>query len=109
MAEVDQRIALAREYLRAAYDRNPDHMPPSRLIAEVAETRRQLAQVLAAATELAAAAAVLPSDAERATALAEAMTADPALPGGWTAEGVISAALGRGLAAMEAQYLGGDR
>jgi hypothetical protein len=56
---------------------------------------------------------LLPSDAERVAALAEAMTADPLLtpPGepGWTVEDVIAAALGRGLAAMEAQYLGGAR
>ena len=114
MTAVDQRITLAREYLRAAYDRNPDHMPPSRLIAELAETRRQLGQVLAADADRPPAMIVLPSHAERATRLAEVMTADPLLtpPGepAWTAEDVLSAAAGRGLAAMEAQYLpGGDR
>jgi hypothetical protein len=113
MAEVDQRIALAREYLRAAYDRNPDHMPPSRLIAELAETRRQLGQVLAAVADQPPAVPVLPKEAARAAALAEAMTADPVLtpPGepAWTAEDVLSAAVGRGLQAMEAQYLGGQR
>jgi hypothetical protein len=48
MTEVDQRITLAREYLAATRARDINHLPPSRLMAEVAETRRQLGQVLAA-------------------------------------------------------------
>ena len=49
---VDQRITLAREYLAAARGRDINHMPPSRLAAELAETRRQLGQALAAAADL---------------------------------------------------------
>jgi hypothetical protein len=52
MQEVDQRITLAREYLAAARGRPIDHMPPSRMMAELVETRRQLGQVLAAVAEL---------------------------------------------------------
>ena len=48
---VDQRITLAREYLAAARGRDIDHLPPSRLMAELAETRRQLGLVLAAVAE----------------------------------------------------------
>jgi hypothetical protein len=48
MTEVDQRIVLAREYLAGARQRDIDHMPPSRMMAELAETRRQLGLVLAA-------------------------------------------------------------
>ena len=48
MTEVDQRITLAREYLAAARQRDIDHLPPSRLMTELAETRRQLGLVLAA-------------------------------------------------------------
>jgi hypothetical protein len=47
----DERITLAREYLAAARGRPIDHMPPSRLAAELAETRRQLGLVLAAAAD----------------------------------------------------------
>jgi hypothetical protein len=45
---VDQRITLAREYLAAARGRDINHLPPSRLMAELAETRRQLGLVLTA-------------------------------------------------------------
>jgi hypothetical protein len=48
MTEVDQRITLAREYLARTRDWPIDHLPPSRMAAELAETRRQLGQVLAA-------------------------------------------------------------
>jgi hypothetical protein len=48
---VDQRITLAREYLAGARQRDPNHLPPSRLMAELAETRRQLGQVLAVIAE----------------------------------------------------------
>jgi hypothetical protein len=43
----DQRVQLAREYLDGARQRPVDHLPPSRLVAELAETRRQLGIVLA--------------------------------------------------------------
>jgi hypothetical protein len=47
MTEVDQRIQSAREYLAAAQKRDVLHLPPSALLRECAESRRQLAQVLA--------------------------------------------------------------
>jgi hypothetical protein len=43
----DQRVTLAREYLTGARKRKVDHLPPSVLMRELAETRRQLGQVLA--------------------------------------------------------------
>jgi hypothetical protein len=43
----DQRIDAARAYLTLARLRDPDAMPPSRLVAEVAELRRLLAGLLA--------------------------------------------------------------
>jgi hypothetical protein len=43
----DQRVELARDYLRGARQRDINYLPPSRLQAELAETRRQLGQVLA--------------------------------------------------------------
>ena len=43
----DQRIALARDYLAGARQRDINYLPPSRLMAELAETRRQLGVVLA--------------------------------------------------------------
>lgn len=46
MSEVDQRITLAREYLTGARRRKVDQLPPSVLVRELAETRRQLGQVL---------------------------------------------------------------
>jgi hypothetical protein len=46
MTEVDQRITLAREYLTGARRRKVDQLPPSVLVRELAETRRQLGQVL---------------------------------------------------------------
>jgi hypothetical protein len=49
---VDQRITLAREYLAAARQRDINYLPPSRMAAELAETRRQLGLVLAAAADL---------------------------------------------------------
>jgi hypothetical protein len=51
MQEVDQRITLAREYLAAARGRDIDRLPPSRLMTELAETRRQLGQMLAVVAE----------------------------------------------------------
>jgi hypothetical protein len=50
MTEVDQRITLAREYLAGAQQRDVLHLPPSALLRECAESRRQLGQVLDAAT-----------------------------------------------------------
>jgi hypothetical protein len=43
----DQRVEIAREYLQGARQRDVKHLPPTRLMVEVAETRHQLAQVLA--------------------------------------------------------------
>jgi len=54
MTEVDQRITLAREYLDGVQQRDVLHLPPSALLRECAESRRQLGQVLAAATGQAA-------------------------------------------------------
>jgi hypothetical protein len=48
---VDERVAQAREYLAAARQRDINYLPPSRMQAELAETRRQLAQILAAYAE----------------------------------------------------------
>jgi hypothetical protein len=45
MTEVDQRITIAREYLTGARRRKVDQLPPSVLVRELAETRRQLGQV----------------------------------------------------------------
>ena len=47
MTEVDQRITSAREYLAVAQQRDVLHLPPSALLRECAELRRQLAAVLA--------------------------------------------------------------
>jgi hypothetical protein len=47
----DQRVTLAREYLAGARQRDINHLPPSRLMSELAETRRQLGQVLAAVAD----------------------------------------------------------
>jgi hypothetical protein len=43
----DQRVEIARDYLQGAGQRDVQHLPPTRLMVEVAETRHQLAQVLA--------------------------------------------------------------
>lgn len=48
----DDRIELAREYLQGARQRDINYLPPSRLQAELAETRRQLGAVLAAVAEM---------------------------------------------------------
>jgi hypothetical protein len=48
----DPRVEIARDYLQGARQRDPNWLPPSRLQAEVAETRRQLGQVLAAYADL---------------------------------------------------------
>ena len=48
MSEVDQRITAAREYLAVAQQSDVLHLPPSALLRECAESRRQLAAVLAA-------------------------------------------------------------
>ncbi len=53
MTEVDQRVIIAREYLDGARQRDINYLPPSRMQAELAETRRQLGQVLAAYADLA--------------------------------------------------------
>lgn len=47
MSGADERVTAARQYLAIARVADPDRMPPSQLVAEVAETRRQLAAVLA--------------------------------------------------------------
>ena len=43
----DQRVEIARDYLHGARQRDVQHLPPTRLMVEVAETRHQLAQILA--------------------------------------------------------------
>ncbi|HEV8276295.1 MAG TPA: hypothetical protein VGQ26_11450 [Streptosporangiaceae bacterium] len=48
MTEVDQRITTAREYLAGVQQRDVLHLPPSALLRECAESKRQLAAVLAA-------------------------------------------------------------
>jgi hypothetical protein len=53
MAEADHRVTAAREYLLVAERRDVLHMPPSALLCECAELRRQLAAVLAAYADLA--------------------------------------------------------
>lgn len=50
----DQRVTLAREYLTGARQRDINYLPPSRMAAELAETRHQLGQVLAAIADQAA-------------------------------------------------------
>jgi hypothetical protein len=45
----DPRVTAAREYLRGARQRDINYLLPSRMMAELAETRRQPGQVLAAA------------------------------------------------------------
>jgi hypothetical protein len=52
MTEVDQRITKAREYLAGVEQRDVLYLPPSALLRECAETRRQLAAVLAAYADL---------------------------------------------------------
>jgi hypothetical protein len=47
----DQPVILARAYLAAARGRDINHLPPSRLMTELAETRRQLGQVLGAVAD----------------------------------------------------------
>jgi hypothetical protein len=49
----DQRVTLAAEYLASARQRDISFMPPSRMAAELAETRRQLGLVLAAIEDVA--------------------------------------------------------
>jgi hypothetical protein len=44
---VDQGVETARDYLQGARQRDVRHLSPTRLMAEVAETRHQLAQMLA--------------------------------------------------------------
>jgi hypothetical protein len=53
MTEVDQRIIHAREYLDGVQRRDVLHLPPSALLRECAESRRQLAAVLDAYADLA--------------------------------------------------------
>jgi hypothetical protein len=52
MQEVDQRIQAAREYLAVVERTDVLYMAPSALLRECAESRRQLAAVLAAVAEL---------------------------------------------------------
>jgi hypothetical protein len=59
MQEVDQRITQAREYLAWVQQTDVLHMPPSALLREAAESRRQLGQVLDAVADLEDAAAKL--------------------------------------------------
>jgi len=74
MQEVDQRITLARQYLAEVSGTTVDQLPPSVLMRECAELRRQLGQVLAAIGEAGAALA-----AEQAGDLPAAINpADPA-------------------------------
>ncbi len=47
----DQRVEIARDYLQGARQRDVKYLPPTRLMIELAETRHQLAQVLAALAE----------------------------------------------------------
>jgi hypothetical protein len=47
MTEVDQRITTAREYLADVQQSDVLHLPPSALLRECAESRRQLQAVLA--------------------------------------------------------------
>jgi hypothetical protein len=110
----DQRVEIAREYLAAARQRDPNHMPPSRLMAEVAETRRLLGSVLAVidGQGVTLTPEVPDSLAERVARLAAAMTADAsATPPGadaWTAKDVMHLALIRGLDVLEQRYLTGS-
>ena len=53
MPEADHRVTAAREYLLVAERRDVLHMPPNALLRECAESRRQLAAVLAAYADLA--------------------------------------------------------
>jgi hypothetical protein len=46
MPEVDQRIVTAGEYLAGVEQTDVLHMPPSALLRECAESRRQLAALL---------------------------------------------------------------
>jgi hypothetical protein len=112
MTESNPTIAAAREFLRTDTGHDVTVRPRPSLEAYAAMLRRHLAQVLAAIADAPPAVPVLPAEAARAAALAQAMTADPVLtpPGepAWTVEDVLSAAAGRGLQAMEAQYLGGE-
>jgi hypothetical protein len=47
----DERVEIARDYLQGARQRDVKYLPPTRLMVEVAETRHQLAQVLAVVAE----------------------------------------------------------
>jgi hypothetical protein len=109
----NQRAEIARRYLAEVSATGVEQLPSTVLMREVAELRRLLGQVLDVLGERQGEAEVLPSRLERATQLAEAMTADPVLtrPGDapWTVQDVISAALGRGLAALEDLYLPGGQ
>ena len=75
MQEASQAIALAREYARAARGRDINHMPPSRLMTELAETRRQLGLVLGAIGTITAKASRPPSRQEYTEAAASAIQA----------------------------------
>ncbi len=51
MIPADERAELARRYLAEARQRGVTSLPPSRLLAECAELRRHLGQVLAVLAE----------------------------------------------------------
>jgi hypothetical protein len=51
MIPADERAELARRYLAEARQRDVEQLPPSRLMAEVAELRRLLGQVLGIVAE----------------------------------------------------------
>lgn len=51
MIPADERAELARRYLATAREHPVDQLPPSRLMAECAELRRLLGQVLAILAE----------------------------------------------------------
>jgi hypothetical protein len=53
MTEVDQRVTIARDYLHGVERTDVLHMPPSALLRECAESRRQLKAVLGAYADLA--------------------------------------------------------
>jgi hypothetical protein len=51
VSAADERVTAARQHLTLARELDPDRMPPSRLVAEVTESRRQLAAVLGVLAE----------------------------------------------------------
>jgi len=53
-ADDEQRVAIAREYLAAAEQTDVLHLPPSRLLLEAAESRRQLSILLSVIEQITA-------------------------------------------------------